>query len=147
MRLLFLEPKNSCTGWTKRPKCWPSPPEFLEFFSTKPTHVLQKKFSGQILGFLTNFKVKLVACLESNQKIFLLFCCKPSQNFKSLISSPSGWYWNDFYSLSWKLHLKISILQLLRGYQSRCDQVWAWFRELLLHFTIWYINQADCMHV
>ncbi len=70
-------------------------------------------------------------------------CCKFSQDFESFIRSP---FWIDFYFFAWKLHLNISILQLWRAYQSRCDQVWEWLRKLTLRFTKWYINHVDCMH-
>ncbi len=50
------------------------------------------------------------------------------------------------YSLAWKVLLNLSILQLWRAYQSRWDQMWAWFRKLQLRSSNLYLNQADCMH-
>ncbi len=76
----------------------------------------------------------------------MLFCCKLSQDFKSFIRSAFGWCWID-YSLAWKRHLNIIILQLWRAFKSRCDQVWAWFRKLTLRSTKWYINHANCIHL
>ncbi len=50
------------------------------------------------------------------------------------------------YSLAWKMYLNFSILQLWRAYQSRCNQVWTWFRKLKLRSTKWYMDHVDCMN-
>ncbi len=72
---------------------------------------------------------------------------KLSQNFKPFIRRLFGWCWIDFYSLAWKSHLNISILQLWRAYQNIRDQVWAWFRKLTFRSTKWYMNHTDSLHL
>ncbi len=66
--------------------------------------------------------------------------------FKSVIRFLFGCHWIDFYSFAYKLHPNFSIWKLWRANQSRWDQLWAWFRKLLLRSTNRYINQANCMH-
>ena len=98
------------------------------------------------MRFLTNFEARYIQFEDRFRKNVLEHCCKLSQDFKSVFRSRFGWCWIDFYSLAWKLHLNFSIAQLWRAYQSRWDQVWAWFRKLLLRSTKWYINHVNCMH-
>ncbi len=45
------------------------------------------------------------------------------------------------------MRLNFSILQLWRAYQSRCDQVWIWFKKFTLFSTKRYMNKANCMHL
>ncbi len=85
--------KQSCTGWTKWPKCWPSRSKFLEFFSLQNPHTFcKKKFPVQFCVFWPTMKqdisvlskVPICSICECG-RIFLLIFTFYTQSTNSII--------------------------------------------------------------